>query len=256
MRQNLFLLQELVRRDFTSRYAGSMLGFLWSFLQPLWLLVLFSFVFSTVLKISPMGARTESFGIFLFCGLLPWTAFHEGVMRASTAITEHANLVKKLNFPSELLSLAAVLAALVQEATAAILFAIILAFLGELSWFSLGWLAVALPIQVALTVGLGLSLGALQVFFRDIAQFLGMVLTGWFYFTPIVYPLAQVPQPYRGWIEWNPMTALVEIYRGAFLGGGPGSVTGLVRLGLMAVVALAVGLWLFRRLKPSFADEI
>lgn len=256
MRQNLFLLQELVRRDFSSRYAGSVLGFLWSFLQPLWLLVLFSFVFSTVLKLSPIGARTDSFGIFLFCGLLPWTAFHEGVLRSATAITEHANLVKKLNFPSELLTLSAVFAALVQEATAGILFAGVLALLGELSWPSLGWLLLALPIQVALTAGLGLSLGALQVFFRDIAQFLGMVLTGWFYFTPIVYPLAQVPQPYRGWVEWNPMTALVELYRAAFLGGSPGSVEGLVRLAVISVVVLAAGLWLFRRLKPTFADEI
>jgi ABC-type polysaccharide/polyol phosphate export permease len=126
--------------------------------------------------------------------------------------------------------------------------------LGELSWTTLPWLLVALPLQVALTAGLGLTLGALQVFFRDIAQVVGMVLTAWFYFTPIVYPLPQVPQPYRGWVEWNPMTALVELYRTAFLGGGVPE--GLLRLGLLAAVLLAAGLWLFRRLKPTFADEI
>jgi lipopolysaccharide transport system permease protein len=220
------------------------------------LLVLFSFVFGTVLKLSPLGARTESFGVFLFCGLLPWTAFQEGVMRSATAVTEHANLVKKLNFPSELLSLAAVLGALVQEAAATLLFLAVLAYLGELSVPSLAWLLLAVPIQVAFTAGLGLTLGALQVFFRDIAQFLGMVLTGWFYFTPIVYPLAQVPEPYRGWIELNPMTALVELYRAAFLGGSPGPLEDLLRLAVIAGLVLLLGLWLFRRLKPTFADEI
>ena len=85
MRHHLFLLKELVKRDFQGRYAGSALGLVWSFLQPLWMLLLFTFVFSTVMKISLAGARTGHFAIFLFCGLLPWMALQEGVMRASTA---------------------------------------------------------------------------------------------------------------------------------------------------------------------------
>ena len=133
MPRHVFLLKELVKRDFKGRYAGSLLGFVWSLIQPLWLLVLFSFVFATVLRISPMGERTSSFAVFLFAGLLPWMAIHEGVLRGSTAITDNAELVKKLSFPSEVLVLAVTLAALLHQAIAIAIFVVALAVVGELS---------------------------------------------------------------------------------------------------------------------------
>ncbi len=256
MRHHLFLLRELVKRDFQGRYAGSALGLVWSFIQPLWMLLLFTFVFSTVMRISLAGARTGHFAIFLFSGLLPWMAVQEGVSRASTAITDNSSLVKKLRFPAEILVLAVVLAALLHEAIAALIFLGVLGFLGELTWGGLPLLLVALPLQVALTLGLGLLLGAVNVFFRDIAQVLGMVFTGWFYLTPIVYPAAAVPARFRGWIELNPLTALVELYRQSFLGGAPALVPGTGALALAAAVLLCCGFLLFSRLKAAFVDEI
>jgi len=257
-RHNLFLLTELVKRDFRARYAGSLLSFVWSFIQPLWLLVLFSFVFSSVLrlKLEQYGVPTQNFGIFLFCGLLPWTAVNEGLFRASTAITDNAALVKKLHFPAEILVLAVVLGGVVHEVIAAAVFSVILAFVGELSWQSLPWLLVALPVQVALTLGLGMLLAAAQVFFRDISQILGMVLTGWFYLTPIVYPLAMVPERLAPWIEANPLTPLVGLYRKAFLGGALDFGLPLVALLASSGVLLLVGVWVFRRLAPAFVDEV
>jgi lipopolysaccharide transport system permease protein len=256
VRHHLFLLKELVKRDFQGRYAGSLLGLVWSFVQPLWMLLLFTFVFSTVMKISPAGTRTGHFAVFLFSGLLPWMALNEGVVRASTAITENASLVKKLRFPSELLVLAVVLAALLHEAIAGILFLGVLAALRELSWGGLPLLLLAVPLQVALTLGLGLLLGSLHVFFRDTAQILGMVFTGWFYLTPIVYPLALVPERFQPWIRLNPLTSLVELYRQALLGGEMALVPGTGVLALAAVVVLFAGFLLFRRLKTAFVDEI
>lgn len=256
MRSHLFLLRELVKRDFQGRYAGSLLGFVWSMVQPLWLLLLFTFVFSTVMKMTPLGVRTGHFGIFLFSGLLPWLAVQEGVLRASTAITDNASLVKKLRFPSEILVLAVVLAALLHEAIAALVFLVVLLWVGELSLAGLPLLLVAVPLQVALTLGLGLLLSPVHVFFRDTAQVLGMVLTAWFYLTPIVYPLDLVPETFRRWLELNPLTPLVGLYRQAFLGGGLESVPGLGFLAVAAAVLLSVGFWLFARLKPAFADEI
>lgn len=257
-RNDLFLLTELVKRDFRARYAGSLLSFLWSFIQPLWLLVLFSFVFSTVLrlKLEDHGVPTENFGIFLFCGLLPWTAVNEGLFRASTAITDNAALVKKLHLPAEILVLSVVLGGVVHEVIAAAVFCVILAFVGELAWQSLPWLLVALPIQVALTLGLGMLMAAAQVFFRDISQILGMVLTGWFYLTPIVYPLSLVPEKLSPWIEANPLTPLVGLYRTAFLGGAVDFGAPLVALVLSAVALLFGGAWVFRRLAPAFVDEV
>ncbi|MEM9290115.1 MAG: ABC transporter permease [Acidobacteriota bacterium] len=257
MSREIFLLRELVRRDFAARYAGSVLGFLWSFVQPLWQLLLFTFVFSTVMKISPVGERTDSFGIFLFCGLLPWTALSEGVTRSATAITENAALVKKLSFPSELLVGAVTLAALLHEAIAALIFVVVLVWLGELSVVSLPLLLLALPVQVALTLGLGMILASVHVFFRDTAQFVGMFMMGWFYFTPIVYPVSLVPDDYRPYIDINPLTPLVGLYRAAFLGSTePGLPPGTIYLIIFSLVLLLGGWWLFRRLRATFADEI
>lgn len=258
MKSSLFLLKELVKRDFQGRYAGSLLSFLWSFAQPLWLLALYTFVFSTVmkLKIDQYGVGTSSFGIFLFSGLLPWTAINEGVLRSTTAITDNSELVKKLRFPSEILVLSVVVGALLHEAIAAGVFLVVLVVVGELSWTTLPWLLVALPLQVALTLGLGLVLASSHVFFRDTVQVLGMVLVGWFFLTPIVYPLAMVPPNLAPWIEANPLTALVRLYRSAFLGQELALGPGAVALVVLAGGLLAAGLWLFRRLKPAFVDSI
>ncbi len=256
MRRYAFLLKELVKRDFQGRYAGSLLGFLWSFVQPLWLLVLYSYVFGTVMKISLVGERTDNFGLFLFAGLLPWMAIQEGVTRGTTAVTDNSELVKKLSFPSEILVAAVVLAALLHEAIAAGLFILVLVLIGGFDPAGLALLALALPLQVALTCGLGLLLAPLHVFFRDTAQLFGMLLSGWFFLTPIVYPLDLVPPRFRGVIELNPLTALVDLYRRALLGGKGGPVPGLAGLVLFAAVLALAGLWLFRRLRPTFADEV
>ncbi len=256
MTQHLFLLREFVRRDFKGRYAGSALGFLWSFVQPLFQLVLFNFVFATVMNLSPAGERTENFAVFLFCGLLPWTAFSEGVQRASTAITENAILVKKLNFPSEILVLAVCMAALLHEGIAAVVFLVILGLFDQLSLAGLPVLLIALPLQMALTLGLGLMLSSVQVFFRDTAQVLGMIFMGWFYMTPIVYPLSLVPIEFRPWLELNPLTTLVGLYRQAFLGGTVPWGPGLGWLAVASGASLVIGLRVFRSLKPAFADEI
>jgi ABC-type polysaccharide/polyol phosphate export permease len=257
VRHHYFLLRELVKRDFQGRYAGSLLGFVWSFLQPLWLLLLFTFVFSTVMKVSPgVGTRTESFAAFLFCGLLPWMALQEGISRSSTAITDNSGLVKKLRFPAEILVLAVVVAALIFEAIAGAVFLVLLAVTGELHGGGLPVLLVAVPLQLALTLGLGLLLGAVHVFFRDTAQVLGLLFTGWFYLTPIVYPMAYVPERLQAWVRLNPLTALVELYRQALLGDRPALVPGTGALAVTAAVLLCAGLWLFNRLKPAFADEI
>jgi lipopolysaccharide transport system permease protein len=258
LERHFFLLRELVKRDFQGRYAGSLLGFAWSFVQPLWLLALFTFVFSTVLKIRVVDAGNPGghFATFLFCGLLPWMAVQEGVLRSSTAITDNSMLVKKLRFPAEILVVAVVVAALLHEAIAATVFLGVLAVVGDLSWGGLPMLLVALPLQVLLTLGLGLLLGAVQVFFRDTAQLLSMLFAGWFYLTPIIYSPSAVPARLRPWIELNPLTPLVDLYRQAFLRGRLELVPGTAGLAAIAAVLLCAGFWLFRRLKVAFVDEI
>ncbi|MEM7480769.1 MAG: ABC transporter permease [Acidobacteriota bacterium] len=251
-----FLLKELVKRDFKGRYAGSVLGFVWSLVQPVWLLLLFTFVFATVMKISLAGERTDNFGIFLFCGLLPWMAIHEGVLRSTTAITDSSELVKKLRFPSEILVLSVVLAALLHQFIALGVFALVLALTGSLSWGSLPLLVPAILLQTAIALGLGLCLSSIHVFFRDTSQLLGMGFNAWFYLTPIVYPLSLVPERFTAWIELNPLTPLVDLFRRALLGSDWPPAGPMIGLTAFALALLAIGFWIFRTLKDAFVDEI
>jgi len=257
MSSRLFLLKELVRRDVKGRYAGSLFGLVWSFAQPLWMLALFGFVFSSIMKVPAVGVRNGNFAIFLFSGLLPWMAVQEGILRATTSVTDNSSLVKKLRFPAEILGLAVVLAALVHEGIAMLAFFAVVAWTGEISWRGLPLLLVAIPLQVALTLGVGWLLAAIHVFFRDVAQILGMGLTAWFYLTPIVYPASFVPERLRPWVELNPLTGLVGLYRAALLADSPlPSRIALASLALCACGFFAFGGWVFRRLKASFVDEI
>lgn len=256
IRRHGFVFRELVRRDLQSRYAGSSLGVLWSFVHPIWQLALFTFVFSWVLRVPLVGQGTERFAIFLFAGLLPWIAVQEAVVRATTAVTDNATLVKRLSFPSEVLVGAPVTAALVHEGIAAAVFGLALLVLGEGDLRHAYWLLPAVILQSGLTLGLGLTLAAVHVFFRDTAQLVSIVLSGWFYLTPIVYPLSMVPEAWRRWLELNPLVALVGLYRAALLGGPMPTWRALSVLALSALSVLAAGAMLFRRVRPAFSDEI
>ena len=255
-RQSLFLLRELVVRNLRARYAGSLLGLAWSLLNPLWQLMLFTFVFDVLLEFSLVGERTESFPIYLFCGLLPWIAIHEGLSRSASAITDNADLVKKMRLPADLLVLSLVLGAGLHAAVGGVVFVVVLALLGELSISTLPLLLVAIPVQLALTFGLGLGLASVNVYFRDTTQAVGLVLNAWFYVTPIIYSMHFVADHpnVRRLLELNPLTGLVSLYRAAFLGGElPVS---LMPLLASAAGALVLGGALYARLRHGLADEI
>lgn len=252
--QRWFVLKELVKRDLQGRYAGSLLGFAWAFATPLWQLLLYTLVFSSVLRISPVGERTESFAVFVFCGLIGWNAVQEGLSRATTALVDNATLVRRLDMPAGLLVAAPVAAALVHSLIALLGFVGVMLVMGELAARGLPLLLLAVPLQVALTLGLALLLSGLNVLVRDVGPGLGLVLQAWFFLTPIVYPLAYVPDWLRGWIVANPMTALVSLYRAALLGGG--AVEGVAALAVSAAVSLAAGALMFRALEPGLPDAL
>jgi ABC-type polysaccharide/polyol phosphate export permease len=253
----LFILRELVRRELQGRYAGSTLGFFWSFVQPLAQVLLLTFVFSTIIRV-PADSRWPhvGFAAWLFAGLLPWLGVQEGVLRSVTAMTDNAGLVKKLRFPRDMLVLSVVIAALVHQAVAALVFITLLAASQTLAPGGLPLLLVAVPLQLALTLGMGLLGAAAHVFFRDLGQMLGVVFMTWFYVTPIVYPLRLAPEPWRDWLAWNPLTPLVELYRQAFFGGNVKTPEGMGLLIVAAAIAVLVGLGVFGWLEPVFADEV
>jgi lipopolysaccharide transport system permease protein len=247
----------LVRRDLRARYAGSLLGVLWTLLHPLLLLLVYVFVFSTILQVrfAPEGG-TLSFALYLLAGLLPWLAFQEGVTRAATAIVDNAGLVKAMHFPAAVLVTGSVLAG---TATFALSLGMLLGALlvtGDLSWGSLIALPLLVCLQTMLTFGLGLITASLQTLIRDTLPVLQMALMVWFYLTPIIYPLSYVPDRFIAVFTWNPLTPLVTAYRAVLLEGRGLSPLDLLPACAWMVACVFLGGLVFSRIEPMFADVL
>ena len=251
------LIWPLARRMTLARYRGSALGLLWALLTPAVMIAVFTFLFAGV-----FGARfTEGgtpweYALYLFCGLLPWTAFSETLQQSAAIVVAHANLVKRVVFPLETLPVAQALAALVTQlfGTAALLVATLL-IRGRLHATAL-WLPVLLVPQLLLTLGGAWLVASLGVFIRDTAQVLGLVLMAWLYLTPIIYPEQVVPARFRPSLELNPFTPLVRSYRRTLLEGLQPDWAGLAYTAALATALFILGYWWFARTRKNFADVI
>ena len=199
------LIWTFVRRDLRSRYVGSVMGLCWSLLHPLVLLVAYTFVFQVIFQVRPELGRTDSFAVFLFCGLLPWLYFQDTLQRSCTSVVEQRNLIQKTLFPSEVLPLTLAASNLVTHLFGLAVLLSVLLYLGLLTWTV--WLLPAWFFWLMLlALGLGWLLAALQVFLRDTAQVLTVLLVFWFWFTPIFYQLERVPPRFQFWLRLNPLT--------------------------------------------------
>ncbi len=256
------LLRTLVRRDLEARYKGSVLGNLWSIVNPLSQLLIYTYVFSVVLKVklSLKGLPANenvSFGLWLFAGLLPWIAFSSGLTQSAGSVIGQPNLVKKVVFPLSLLPLVPIFSAFVESSFGLIM----LIFFVALSSGTLHTTLALLPLvwlpQLLLTAGLGYLAAGLTVFLRDIPQTLNVILNIWFYVTPIVYPITSIPESWRNWVLWlNPLAAIVEVYREFVL---TGEVKHWGELGIafsISVVVFFVGISVYKKLRPAFADVL
>ena len=251
----LFLLKEMVVRDVKSRYAGSSLGVLWAFAHPVLWMLLYTGVFSLVLRV-PVDPSYASFPEFLMAGLLPWMAIQEGIARSSAVLVDNAAMVKKTVFPVETLVLSVVLAAVVNQLIALAVFAVYVGLVGHLSVAWLSLLVPALLLQIAMTFGIGCMAATMTAFLRDTAHAVGITLTVVFYATPIVYPLSLVPERFRPILEANPVTHLVDLYRRAFTLHELPPAGSVVYLTVFSAVVALLGAALFSRARPHFADLI
>jgi lipopolysaccharide transport system permease protein len=203
------LVQSLVARELKARYRGSVLGFFWSFINPLLLLLIYSFVFSVVLP-GTRPSSLEPYALFMFCGILPWTWFSSSLSEASGVLISSGNLIKKVLFPAEILPIVTVLANLVHFFLGLPILAIFLIYYrAPLQISELVWFPVIVAVQWLLTTGLALILSALTVHFRDIRDILSNLLTFWFFATPIIYPMSEAPAFARTLLNANPVTHLV-----------------------------------------------
>jgi lipopolysaccharide transport system permease protein len=251
------LIQSLVARELKARYRGSVLGYFWSFVNPLLLLAIYTFVFTVVLP----GAREtglEPYALFIFCGLLPWIWFSSSLLDASNVLITNANLIRKVLFPAEVLPIVSVGAGLVH-------FALGLPILGGAFIYfgipvraaDLIWLPVVVLVQLVLTVGIALLVSALTVHLRDLKDLLANLLTIWFFATPILYPRSLAPERVQPLLDLNPFTHLAIAYQEILF--MPGPFTAGWRLGAVAVVAgavFALGYAVFDRLRDTFPEEV
>jgi lipopolysaccharide transport system permease protein len=249
---SLHLLRELIKRDLTARFTGSALGLAWAVLQPLSLVVLYWFVFTFMIPGGRAGGTGDQYIYFLIAGLLPWLGLSEGLGRSTTAIVENSAIVRRLPLRSELLVIVPNATAMIFECVALALFIVALAAQG-MPMGNLWILPVALVLQFLLQVGLGLLLATTYVFFRDVTQILGFVLSIAFYLSPILYPVAG---RFEKFFFWNPMTPLLGLFRSAMLAAPLPGADSIVFLLTTAAVLCSGGLLFFRRAQPSLVDVI
>lgn len=251
------LLISMVRRDLIARYRGSVAGLLWTIMQPALLIAAYFFVFGVVLRsrISPEGGPQE-FALWFVAGVLPWLALSEAAGRAPLALVEHRNLVKKVVFPTEVLPAVYVFSALLTQLVGlgALLLAMALLknFPPPSAW---AWPVILVP-QVLFTCGLAWFLASLGAYLRDLAQVIGLLLTLWFFLTPICYPPASLPDAFHWWLAINPLYWLVSASRDILLRGRIPDANALLWLWAVSVAVFLCGFAWFRRLQPYFADVI
>ena len=244
-----------VQREIRTRYGSSALGLAWPLIRPLSLLALYTFVFSTVMKVRVgENGSTTDFAFWLFCGLVPWLAFADGITRATTAIHDQSSLVKRIRFPSEILPLHQVLVALAIESLGLVILLGALLIVGRVpGWPLLTLTAVFVP-QFLFTTGLAWVLATLSVLLSDTRQLVTFALMFWMYATPIFYPLSMVPERLQ-WLFWlNPMTYVVEAYRGAILYDRAPALGGFAAFCAVSLAVFIAGYWVFQRSKYEFAD--
>ena len=250
------LIAGLVARELNARYRGSVLGFFWSFVNPLLSLLIYTFVFTVVLP--GLRPRTyEPYALFMFCGILPWTWFSSSLLEASNVLIAGGNLIRKVLFPAEVLPLVTVFSGLVHFGFGLpILAAFLIYYRVPVEPLDLAWFPLIVLLQLVLMAGLALFVSALTVHFRDVRDLLQNLLTLWFFATPIIYPLSLAPPHVQGLLNLNPFTHLAVAYQEVLF--VPGPFAEWWRMAAAAAAALVTflgGYFVFDRLRDTLAEE-
>jgi lipopolysaccharide transport system permease protein len=250
------LLHGFLQQDIKGRFAGSMGGLIWSVITPLVNILIYIFVFAVIMKIgiTKEESGTDQFAIYLLSGMLPWLAFSEAVSRSTPVLIEKAGLITKVAFPVQTLPYVTVFSAFILNGLGLGLFLLYLVFEGYAVWQWL-WLPLLILLHVLFTLGVAALVSALCVFLRDLQQLMSLLLTVWFFTTPIIYPASMVPLEFRQWIEWNPLYHVAELYRQILLQQH----IDLTQFTLVAAICVGVymaGGWFFMRVRHAFGDVL
>lgn len=246
-----------VKREFASRYRNSMLGATWLVLQPLAQILVYTLIFANVMRARlPDVDSTFGFSIFLCAGILTWGLFTEVVGRCQNMFIDNANLLKKLSFPRIVLPVIVVLNACINFTITFGLFSCFLIASGNFPGWPFLLLLPVLCVQILFALGLGMVIGVLNVFFRDVGQLFSIVLQFWFWLTPIVYPLSSLPEWGKKLIELNPMTPIILAYQGILVRGAMPQWQPIAVILALGLLMCLLGLQLFRKHAGEMVDEL
>ena len=242
----------LVKRDLKSRYKGSVLGFLWMFLNPLFQLCVYTIVFSVIMK---MGI--EKFYLFLFVALVPWIFISTCLTGGTTVIFGQQDMVKKIYFPREVLPIAYTLSQFVNMLLSFIVIFVVVFLSGiEINLVAILYLPIVMIIQLILALGITFLASGLTVYFRDLEHILSIVSLAWMYLSPILYPIDMVPDEFVNLYYLNPLTPIMVAYRDILYYGQVPHVDTLWNAFILGVAVLIVGKIAFGKLQRGFAEEL
>jgi len=251
--ENLHLMLSFAKRDIRAKYKQTLFGVAWAVMQPLTLMVVFTFVFSMFARIPSDGLP---YPIFSYSVLIFWICFASCISQGTVAMTANANLVRKIYFPRETLLLAVMVSALVDLAIAAVILAGMYAYYGiGISWTAL-WVVPLLALQLLIVLTVILFTSAVQVYFRDVGHALPLLMQVWMFATPIAYPLSSVPAWLRPYYMLNPMVGIIDGYRNALLHGTAPNLRYLGAAFAVTFVLLVAAYFNFKRAERTFADVI
>ncbi len=257
---NRQLIIQMIRREVVGRYRGSVLGIFWSFFNPLFMLAVYTFVFSVVFKSRWGEAGTADnkaqFAVLLFAGMIVHSLLAEVLNRAPYLIPGNVNYVKKVMFPLEVLPIVALGSTLFHAVVSLlVLLVAFVLFNGFVHWTVVLIPLVWFPLLLA-TLGFAWILASLGVFLRDVGQLIGIVTTVLLFLAPVFYPLSAIPQKFQFWILLNPITFMIEQTREVVIWGRMPNWGGLGLYALCSVLILWVGFWWFQKTRKGFADVL
>lgn len=242
----------LVRRDLRGRYKGSVLGFAWTFLNPLLQLVVYTIVFSTIMR-----TGIDKFYLFLFVALIPWTFFAASLTGGSSSVLSQGNMVKKIYFPREVLPIAYVTTNFINMLYCFIVIFIVVFFSGVgFNFHALLYLPLVMAVEYVICLGFAMLASAITVYCRDLEYMLGIISMMWMYLTPIIYPITMVPKKYLPFFMLNPMTPIITAYRDILYYAKIPETGTLFHTLLMGALVLGIGWCIFDKLSRHFAEEL
>lgn len=246
-----------VKREFQSKYRNSLLGVTWSVLNPLSMIVVYTVIFSQVMSAKLPGVDSQyAYSIYICAGILTWGLFSDIILRSQNVFLDNANLIKKLNFPKICLPVTVIGSALVNFSIIFSLFTIFLIVSNDFPGLPYFSLIPILLIMMVLAIGLGMIVGVMNVFFRDVGQFFGIVLQFWFWLTPIIYPATILPESLHPLMKYNPMASIIDACQKILVHGAFPDWQGLLYPLCLGVVFCIIGLNLFRKHIGEMVDEL